>query len=73
MVAHGSLRACDSSLHEERQPATMIEVSVGQEHIIDRRGVEAEGLGILFSQLPTALEHAAVDENAAIRAFEHMA
>jgi hypothetical protein len=69
----GDHLAAKSSFRKKRQSATMIQVSVGQQQEIDRRGIEVEGGRIFFGQLPTSLEHAAIDEDAPVRAFEHVA
>jgi hypothetical protein len=51
----------------------MIEVGVGEQHIIDILGIEAERLGILFLELPTTLIQAAIDQDLFARAFDQMA
>ena len=46
---------------------------MGQEHHVDRLGIEAEGLGIVLGKLAAALEHAAIDQDAFARRFDQVA
>jgi hypothetical protein len=61
--------AAEASFDEERQSPAMIEMRVGEEHEIDGPGIEPERILVFFRKLAAALEHAAIDENAATRAF----
>ncbi|HEV2547474.1 MAG TPA: hypothetical protein VGU20_09060 [Stellaceae bacterium] len=65
-------RAAESPADEKRQPSAVVEMGMRQQYAIDRLGIEPERVGILLGQLAAALEQAAVDENAAPQALEHM-
>ncbi len=71
--AGGDDLAAEAALGEQRQPPAMVEVGMGQEHEVDRRRLEAEGLGIVLGKLAAALEHAAIDEDALAGALDQMA
>ena len=64
--------AAKTPLHQERQPPAMIEMGMGQEHKIDRARVKSERDGILLLKLTTALEQAAIDQDAPPRHFQEM-
>ncbi len=65
--------AAEAALHEQRRPAAVVEVRVGEQHEVDRRRIEAERLCVLLLDLAPALVQAAIDEHAAIRALEEVA
>src|SRR5690606_26128742 len=48
---------------EERDVAGVVQVRVCQDHCIERRGIERQGLPIPQPELFQALEEAAVDQN----------
>jgi len=48
-------------------------MGVGEQHIIDFPGVEAERFGILLLELPTALIQAAIDQDLFTGTFDQMA
>jgi hypothetical protein len=52
------------ALHQERNASAMVEMGMGQQQHVDIGGVEAEIVGVLLVQLPPALEHAAIHEDA---------
>jgi hypothetical protein len=63
----------ESSICQERQSPAMVEMSMGEEHVVYGRRVEPERLCILLRQLTTSLKHAAIDQDATIKPFHHMA
>jgi hypothetical protein len=65
--------AAEPAPGQQRQTAAVIQVGMGEQHMIDLRGIEAERLGVLLLQFATALIQAAIDQDAAARAFDHMA
>jgi hypothetical protein len=73
----GGLRRDDlpaeAALHQEGQPAAMVEMGMRQEHAIERCGVESERSGIVLVELATALEQPAIDQDAAAAGLDEMA
>src|SRR5579864_4844265 len=55
--------ACEAVLHEPRQVTAMIQVRMGHDYRIDRRGLDWKGLPVELAKLTQTLEHAAVDEH----------
>ena len=64
---HGAGRREDRGAHalrvHERDEAAVIEVGMGEEHGVDRRGVVRERRAVVLGLVRVALEHAAVDEH----------
>ena len=56
--------AAEAALVKQRDAPAMVEMSVGQQKRVDRRGVEAERRRVFVVELAAALEEAAIDENA---------
>ena len=50
----------------------MIQMRMGEQHIVDGGGVEAERSGILLVQFAAALMQPAIDQDALARAFDQM-
>lgn len=50
----------------------MIQMSVGQQHIVNAGGIKAERFGILLVQLATTLIHPAVDQDPLVGALNQM-
>ncbi|OIQ66727.1 hypothetical protein GALL_517000 [mine drainage metagenome] len=65
--------AAKTAFDQQRQPAAVVQMSVGEQHIIYGGRVEAEGLAVLFVQLMSALIHAAVDQDILAGAADHVA
>ena len=65
--AGGDDLAAEAALGEQRQPAAMVEMGVGEQHHVDRLRIEAEGLGVVLGELAAALEQAAIDQDALAR------
>ncbi len=65
--------AAESALHQQRQPAAVIEMGVGQQEEVHLGRIETERLGVLFVEFAAALEHPAIDEDAAPRRLDHVA
>jgi hypothetical protein len=66
----GPDRAAEALCHEARQPATVIDVGVAQDHRIEQGGIERESVEIARLGLATALDHAAVEQYAMSRRFD---
>ena len=64
--------AAKATLGEQRQAPAMIEMGVGEQDEVDRRRLEAEGVGVVLGEFAAALEHAAIDEDALSRAFDQV-
>jgi hypothetical protein len=67
---HGRLHP---QLHRPRQPAGVIDVGVGQQHVVDRAQVEGRRLPVAQAQFLQALEQAAVHEDAALARLQQVA
>jgi hypothetical protein len=55
--------AAKSSLIEQRQPAAMIKMGMGQQDVVDARSIEPERVRILLVQFTAALVQPAVDQD----------
>ena len=53
--------------------AAMVEMSMSEQEIVDLGGLEAERVGIFLVKLAAALEHPAVNQDAAPGTVHHMA
>ena len=62
--AGGDDLAAEAALVKQRYAPAMVEMGVGQQQGVDRRGVEAERRRVFVVELAAALEKAAIDENA---------
>jgi hypothetical protein len=65
--------AAEAALGKQRQATAMVEMCVGEEYIVDRGGIEAEGLRIFFTQRPSTLEQATIDQDAPAKTLDQMA
>ena len=59
-------RAAVAARGEQRQPAAVVEVGVGEHHRVEVVRREREGLAVALLELDAALEEPAVDEDAAL-------
>jgi len=64
--------ALEPALGEQRNSSAMIEMGVGEQKIIDGRGIKAESGGIFIVQLPAALKQTAIDENPAAAGLDQV-
>ena len=62
----------ESSLHEQWNPAAVIQVGMGQQNIVDGCRIEPEGCDVLFHQVAASLEKTAIDQNASVQAFDRV-
>ena len=62
----------EAALRQQRDAATMVQVSMRQQQEIDRSWVKTHRLGILLGQLAPALVQAAIDEDALTRTFNQV-
>jgi len=62
----------EPSLGEQWNPAAVIEMSMGQEHIVDGCWLEPEGSNIVFHQVAASLKKTAIDQNASVQAFDQV-
>ena len=60
----GEYRPSEPQRHQTRQQSGMIDMGVGQQHELDSARVEIQRLAVLAARLFSALEHAAIDEEA---------
>jgi hypothetical protein len=65
--------AAKSAFGQERQPPSMIEMGVRQQHKIDAGGIETKVAGVFFGKLAAALIESAVDQKAPAGALDEMA
>ena len=65
--------AAKPALDEQRNPAAMVEMRMGQHQHVDRPRVEGERLGVGRALLAPALKHAAIDENSSARRLDQVA
>jgi len=61
-----------TSFRQQRQTSTMIEMGMGQQHIIDCRGIKAEWTGVFFGKFAPTLVQAAIDQDTAAVAFDQV-
>jgi len=54
--------SAETPFDQQRNAAAMVEVSMGEQQVIDLRRSETERRGILLDQFPAALVHAAIDQ-----------
>ena len=50
----------------------MVQMRVGEQHVVDGGGIKAERSGVLLVQLAATLMQPAIDEDALARAFDQM-
>lgn len=64
--------ALEAAFHQERNPAAVIEMRVGQKESIDRSRIEPKGFGVLLMKLPATLEHTAINQNLSVATRHQM-
>jgi len=50
----------------------MVQVGMGEQHVVDGGGIEAKRFRVFFVQLATTLTEPAVDQNPLARTFDQM-
>jgi len=68
----GPHAAAKSLPHQQRQRARMVEVRMGQDHGIQARRIDRQGLPVQQAQVLVALEQPAIDQQPAARMFEQV-
>ena len=71
--ASGDDFAAETALVKQRYAPAMVEMGVGQQQHIDRRGVEPERRPVFVVEFTAALEEAAVDKQALAAGLDEMA
>src|SRR6516162_4124098 len=71
--AGGDDLSTKAALAQERKPAAMVQMSVRQQDIVDRRGIEPKAVSVLLRELTAALKQPAIDKDSLACAFHQMA
>ncbi|MCE2873791.1 MAG: hypothetical protein LW605_08545 [Xanthomonadales bacterium] len=56
-------RSAEAALHEQRQPAAVVDMRMAQDHCVDGVRLERERPAVAGARIATALQHAAVEQD----------